>query len=453
VKKDNATSSDSADLNKLSRREILNIAISTGIPLFLLSATGCSRLLDNPGSTLLTDFTRTTAGKGSGPLPAPVINSRSTEICLNSRISYHAGWSGTASDQWLSNILHACRKVPTTGGPIVIHIATPENVYTYDPLTHALNLHLAGDHRGDTSSAFQIGFAGDSIFDTCTAQHLAQVASTAIWNGTTKQLGSCPRTSDVTYANSNWNPLATVQTAITFGLRTVAGFKTTLKAVSTDGSLPNPSTDGAVYFDNAVKMFRYGDKFELNDLSLAQISQLLWAGYGCSAHTTSNSRAGLTVASAVANYYMTKRVYMVSHLGVHRYHNRIPPGDGLTTVDHRIEMLSSTDARTALCESIDGLPSAPAYFILCLSTSDATSRWALTDVGYCAGSMLVQSTSMKLNTHFRTDLSEPERTSIRAITGIPAGDVPIAIVSSGYRSKFAVTVKPATPDVAIPNPY
>jgi len=451
MKKDESCKTNPIEEQHYSRRELLRIAITSGVPLFLLSFTGCSKLLDG-SYPLIPGFMRNAASKGPGPLPVPVVNPRSTELCLNSRLSYHAGWSGTASDQWLSNVLHACRKVPITGGPIYIHVATPDNVYTYDPSGHALILHLAGDHRGDLNSAFQIGFAGNSVFDTCVAQHLAQVASTAIWNGTSSQLGSCPRSSDVDTANSKWSPLATVQAAITFGLRTVAGFKTTLKAVSTDGSLPNPSTDGSVYFDNAVASFKYGGIFESTPLTLQQISQLLWSGYGCSAHNTSNNRAALTVASAVANYYMTKRVYMASHLGVHRYHNRIPPGTGLTTADHRIESLTSTDVRNSLRQSIAGLPSAPTYFILCLDTSQVTSRWALTDVGFFAGSVLVQATSIGLNTHFRTDFNSTERTSIQSITGIPAADVPIAIVSSGYRNKLAVTFEKVSPDT-ITNPH
>lgn len=436
----------------LSRRELLRIALITGIPIVLLSS--CSNRLFGGDFTSTPGLVRDAASRGPGPLPAAIINPRSTEICLNSRISYHAGWSGTASDQWLSNVLHACRKAPVTSGPVTVYAATPDNVYVYDPVAHALNVHLAGNHRGDSNSAFQLGFASSSVFDACVAQHLAQVASTALWTGTSSQLGSCPRTSDTDYANNNWSPSKTVQTGITFGIRTVGGFKTTLRAISSDGSLPNPSTDGSVYFDYAVTSLKYGTNFESTALNLQQLSQLLWSVYGCTDHTASGGRAALTVASAVANYYLTRRIYLVSQMGVHRYHNRIPPGDGLTTRDHRIELLTSDDVRESLRQSIAGLPSAPGYFILCLDTSQVTSRWALTDVGYAAGSALVQATSMGLNTHFRTDFTTDERTAIQSITGIPSSNVPIAIVSSGLPKKLADITKNKSivPEKATPNP-
>jgi len=452
MKKDESNEKSKSEEKNLSRRELLRIALITGIPIVLLSS--CSNRLFGGDFTSTPGLVRDAASRGPGPLPAPIINLRSTEICLNSRISYHAGWSGTASDQWLSNVLHACRKAPVTSGPVIIYAATPDNVYVYDPVAHALNVHLAGNHRGDSSAAFQLGFAGPSVFDAGVAQHLAQVASVALWTGTSSQLGSCPRASDTSYANSNWNPAQTVQTGISFGIRSVAGFKTDLKAVSSDGSLPSPSPDGTVFFDNAVRSFKYGNIFENGDLTLQQISQLLWSTYGCTAHNSSNGRAGLTVASAVANYYLTRRVYLVSQIGVHRFHNRIPPGDSLTTADHRIELMSDSDIRNTLVESIGGLPSAPAYIILCLDSSQVTSNWALVEVGYCAGSALVQATSMGLNTHFRTDFTTDERSTIQNLTGIPSSNAPIAIVSSGLPKKLAdfAKKKSVVPEHAIPNP-
>jgi hypothetical protein len=421
----------------LSRRELLRIALITGVPIALASLPGCSRFMQNGIYPENPDLMRYSAHRGPGPLPQPVINPRSTELCLNSRISYHAGWSGTASDQWLSNVLHACRRIPTASAPVTVYAATPDNLYVYDPSAHALNVHIAGNKRGDSNSAFQLGFASVSTFDAGVAQHLAQVASIALWNGTTSQLGSCPRDSDRSYANSNWSPVNTIQAATTFGIRTVAGFKTTLNAISSDGSLPSPSTDGTKYFDNVVKSYKYSGYFKSTDLTLQQLSQLLWGTYGCSAHNTTNGRAGLTVASAVANYYLTQRIYMISHLGVHRFHNRIPPGSSLSTKDHRIELLSDTDIRNSLKDAISGLPSAPAYFVMCLDTSQAASNWGLLEVGYCAGSLLLQASSIGLNSYFKTDFSSDEKTSIQGITGIPSANVPVTIVSSGLPNILA----------------
>ncbi|MBU1022789.1 hypothetical protein KKB99_00790 [bacterium] len=438
----------------LSRREILRLTLLTGAPLVLSTLQGCSKLFVGDSDPVNPDLNRQVATRGPGPLPQPVVNPRSTEICLNSKISYHGGWSGSASENWLGNVLYAAGKAPVTRSPVIIHVATPENLYLYDPVEHALNVHLPGDHRGDSTAAFQLGFGAESDYDAGVSKHLAQVASVALWNGTSSQLGSCPRQSDTAYANSNWSPVETIQIGITFGIRSVQGFKTILEANSSDGSLPDPITDGSIYFDNAVRSFKYNPHFESTPLTLQQLSQLLWSAYGCTVHNTYNGRAGLTIASAVAYYYLTRRIYLVSQMGVHRYHNRIPPGTDLTTKDHRIELLSDTDARNSLRQSITGLPSAPAYFVICVDSAQTSSNWALLEAGFCASSLLVEGTSMRLNTHFRTDFSSGERSSIQDITSIPTSDAPIAIVSSGLPKKVADLNKIVgiSPERAIPGP-
>jgi hypothetical protein len=375
------------------------------------------------------------------PLPPPVVNPRSTEICMNSRISYHGGWNGTATDQMLADVLYAASRTPVTGSPLVIYAATPQNVYIYDPANHALVLHKVGNQRSDNTAAFEVGIAAQNNVDAGAAMHLAQLESIALWTGTAGQLASCPRASATTYANSHWDPANPIDIAISFGMRSVPGFTSDLVAISSDGSLPNPHTDGTIFFDDVLPGLAYDTTFATPTLSPAELSQILWASYGCSDHTASG-KAGLVCSSAVANYYLTRRIYTVDAAGVYRYHNRLPPTDDPTTRDHRIELVLAGDVRDALRAQVAGLPEAPDHLVLC---AGQTGAWPELEVGFAAIGAVAEAATLGLHGHVKTQLSTAEQTAIRQVTGIPSGDIPIALVSLGQASDPAGAIEAGGP--------
>ena len=93
-------------------------------------------------------------------LPPPVVHGNSFEIISNSRYSAHSGFTSSLSDTVLSNVLWAMSRVPSFGSSYrEIYVATPTNVYLYDSVAHALNVHLAGNHRYSANSAFEVGIA------------------------------------------------------------------------------------------------------------------------------------------------------------------------------------------------------------------------------------------------------------------------------------------------------
>ncbi|MDM7915513.1 MAG: hypothetical protein QUU85_09665, partial [Candidatus Eisenbacteria bacterium] len=361
------------------------------------------------------------AGGSRLVLPDPVIHPHSAEICSNSRISYHGGWSAGATESMLANVLFAAGRAPVTGGSRTIYVATASNVSIYDPASHSLILHKSGDWREDSSASFEVGIAAEQIVDAGAAMHLAQLESVTTWTGTANQLASCPRASATTYANGHWSPVEPIDIVISFGMRSVPGLTTTLVATSSDGSLPDPHTDGTVYMDDVLHDLAYGSSFADEDLSLDQVSQILWAAYGCSDHRAAGSKAGLTVSSAVANYYLTRRIYWVGPDGVFRYHNRLPPGTDATTRDHRIEQVQSGDARPALRGQVPGLPEAPGYLIACSGTA---TDWAVLECGFAAVGGVLQASSIGLQGWLRAGLTGQEQAGIRSATGVPSADLP-----------------------------
>lgn len=373
---------------------------------------------------------------GSAPvsdqLPDPAVTGNSVELCLNSRASDHGGWSGRAPYQWLSTVLWAAGRAPVTGSYRVIHVTTQDGKFLYSPENHSLSYEAAGN---SSPAAFILSYDRERDFDAGVSYMTALLSSVSLWNGTTSQLASCP-----------------IQTALFFGMRDVRGLTSELVVNSSDGSLPNPSPDGKNTLEDVLANLKYTDKFGQEDLSLQQVSQILWAGYGCTPHvtTTPEGRAGLTVPSWNAEYFLTGRIYIAREDGVFRYHNRNPSND-LATRDHRIEQITQGDLRAALRANVSDLPCAPCYFILCLRDSDVAKWYARLETGFVAGNMLLQASALDLNSYFTANLSAAEKERIKTITGIPAQDIPHAIVSIGKGATIAIfdTGSPATPNPSI----
>lgn len=362
-------------------------------------------------------------------LPAPQVNTFSSEIVMNSRRSYHGGYSGTLSDQILANVLWAVSRAPMVGTTRIVYVARPDNVYEYDPQLHEINLHLAGNHMSEGNLAFEVGVASDLSEDAGTGLHYGHLAATSFWTSTSNQPSCCPKESARTNANSSWNPVMSVQMVNCYGrMGTVSGITSTCVAQSSNGSLPDPNTDGTMILENGLTSLSYGDQFSGTELTLAELGQIAWSSYGNTPHTTANNRAGLTVASAVANYYLTGRIYIIRSEGVERYHMRLPSGQA-NTRDHRIERVTDGDRRPQLRAAVSRIPqTAPNYCVFCAATA---SRYQLLESGYCAAGALLQATSIDLQGHFTADFTSGERTAIINALGIPSSDLPLVIFSIG----------------------
>ena len=364
----------------------------------------------------------------TGQLPSPIITEDSVEICLNSRYSEHS-LHGTATDQQISNIVWAAGRVPFTGTQRDIYVLTPIATYLYDPNSHSLSWY-SNDVRDD--GAFAIRYESQLDFDTGVSFMPALLASVSLWNSTESPVASCPK--GIGYPKAR----------LIFGAQSVRGLRTELAVHCSvpegePGWLPDPCTAGDNSLEEVLANLNYASSFTQTNLTLQQISQVLWAGYGCSAHTASG-KAGLTVPSAWANYYLTRSIYLANENGVYRYHNRNPDTNHATK-DHRLEQIDSSsagrggtrpaDSRGRMQSAVSGLHKAPCYAILCLDSSYVGQEYAQLEVGFVAGSMLIQATAIDLGCHFMSELTSGEQTGIKAATNIPASHIPQAIVSIG----------------------
>lgn len=352
-------------------------------------------------------------------LPEPIITGNSVELCLNSRYSEHS-LSGSATNQQIANVLWATARIPVTGSYRDIYVATPTAEYLYDPNTHSMSLH---SEQPVTGGAFVINCESAIPFDTGVSYMLAILASVSLWESSESAVASCPK-----------------QTSLYFGVQEVRGLTSELVVHSSlpqgdPGWLPDPSTNGQNELEEVLANLNYVSEFSSENLTRQQISQLLWAGYGCTPHVaTIGDKKGLTVPSAMAEYYLTGTIYLVNEEGVYRYHNRNPSMD-LTTRDHRIELITAGDVRDDLQAAVSGLTQAPGYIIICVDDSRMTSaqveNWALLETGFVAANILLQASAIDLGCHFETTLTSDEQVGIQGVTGIPSSHTPQVVISIG----------------------
>uniref|UniRef100_A0A7C6EB80 T9SS type A sorting domain-containing protein n=1 Tax=candidate division WOR-3 bacterium TaxID=2052148 RepID=A0A7C6EB80_UNCW3 len=328
-------------------------------------------------------------------------------------------------------------RVPKISSCWEVYVATPNNVYRYNPQSHTLSLHLAGNHRYSSSSAFEIGIASDRYEDCGFAIQAGLLSACAFWDSASSNAVSCPMQFATNYANNNWNPIHTIKMVNVYGYASRTGLNPTCVAISSDSTLPLPSTLGSDTFEVLLTNLQPDSVFSPNPLSLQTISQLLWAGYGVTPHLTSNNRRGTTIPSAVANYYLTGKIYLVNDSGVFRYHNRLPPGTNLTTADHRLELVTDEDRREALRSASSRVPStAPVYIVICVT--DTSSNYAMLEAGFAGFQYLVQAKALGLSGYLTLPLSPTERSAIIAALGIPTTNFPVIVFSVG---ELATSIK------------
>jgi len=358
-----------------------------------------------------------------GPLLPPIVTGNSTELCLNSRVSRHSGLIGTATDQQISNVLWAAGRAPVAGSYRTIYLKTANCTYIYHPEDHSLEYY--SDET--VSNAFRINYDREHDFDAGVSYVLALWESVSLWTGTASQVASCPQMSD-----------------LNFGIASVPGLTDELVAVSSDSSLPNPETDGQNSLEGVISGLRLHSRFRPpGDLTESQLSQLLWAGYGCTPHWTANGRGGLTVPSWIASYFLTGRIYVV-HDKVWRYCNRT--GSDLRTRDHRLELVQDGDVRNEVRQALPGIPEAPCYVLLCLTQSGLGTWYQRLETGFVAGGVLVQAAPIGLGCAFKAALSAQEHADLQQITHIPASDYPHAVVAVGRAPSLGGSPKNVEPE-------
>ena len=155
--------------------------------------------------------------------------------------------------------------------------------------------------------------------------------------------------------------------------------------------LPPPRLDGDVSVEKALLERRSVRSYKDEPLSLAEVSQLLWAAQGI----TEPKRGLRTAPSARAAYLL--EVYVVAAnvtglpAGMYRYRPR----------GHELARVSEGDVRADLFNAVrqPHVQSAPAALLIAGLTGKATNpEWMYLEAGHAAQNVYLQAVSLKLGT-------------------------------------------------------
>lgn len=188
-------------------------------------------------------------------------------------------------------------------------------------------------------------------------------------------------------------------------------------------SLPGPKAKGEMSLEEAIFRRRSIRSFAPKELSLDQISQLLWATQGI----TEKSRGFRAAPSAGALYPL--EIYLIKRDGVFYYN----------VGGHTLRKIKEIDVRSDLVTASWGQSSiqqAPVSIIICAVRSKTTSRYGRRgnryvdiEVGHAAENLHLQAVALGLASVPIGAFTDGE---IKRILGLPRDTDPIYIVPVGY---------------------
>jgi len=189
--------------------------------------------------------------------------------------------------------------------------------------------------------------------------------------------------------------------------------------------LPAPRTDGELSLEETLAARRSIRDFTPEELTLEEISQLLWAAQGITA-----SWGGRTAPSAGALYPL--EVYVATSDGLSRY---LPEG-------HRAESISTADVRGASAEAALGqaaVAEAPAVFVITAVPARTEAkyggraeRYVHMEAGHVAQNVLLQAVALGLAGVPMGAFADEE---VARVLGLPPGEVPLYLIPLGHSAE------------------
>jgi len=186
--------------------------------------------------------------------------------------------------------------------------------------------------------------------------------------------------------------------------------------------LPQPKTKGTVSIEETITKRRSVRNFQKKNLTIEQISQILWSAQGLT-----SKRGFRSAPSAGAIYPM--EIYFASNDGLFRY---IPQG-------HKIEKLKDGDLRSQLCNAAFGqdfISYAGISIIICCDYEKIISkyskrgiRYADMEAGHITQNIQLQAVSLGLGS---CPVGAFNDGSVSKLLQLPKNLTPIYIIPVGY---------------------
>lgn len=192
-------------------------------------------------------------------------------------------------------------------------------------------------------------------------------------------------------------------------------------------SLPEPVLKGKVSLEEAISKRRSKRSFKVKELSLREISQILWAGQGVI--TQKNGFNLRTSPSAGAIYPI--EISLVNKNGLYHY---LPQ-------THTLEVLGSIDLRDKLCVSALGqgaITQAPVNIVICAiyerledKYPQRAVRYAQLEAGHIAQNILLEASALGLGALAVGAFVDEQ---VQEVLGLSQKYQPLYIIPVGYAS-------------------
>ena len=191
--------------------------------------------------------------------------------------------------------------------------------------------------------------------------------------------------------------------------------------------LPDPETQGSVPLETTLRKRRSVRSFKQEPLSLAAVSQLLWAAQGIT------SRYGFRTAPSAGALYPLELYVAVGNVekletGIYNY----------TPREHGLILIEKGDRRAALARAALGqspVSQAPVVFIIAavpartaVKYGQRSWRYVFQEAGHAAQNLCLQAVALKLGSVVIGAFSDPD---IVKILKLKEGELPVCIIPVG----------------------
>lgn len=188
-------------------------------------------------------------------------------------------------------------------------------------------------------------------------------------------------------------------------------------------SLPRPSKDSKTSLEYTIQHRRSTRSFKDKDLTLEQISQLLWAAQGIT-----DKRMGLRAAPSAGALYPVE-LYVVKKDGLYHYLPHL----------HQLEKITDEDLRRDLSAAALGqapVLNAPVDIVICAVYKRVTSkygergiRYTDIEVGHTAQNIHLQAVALGLGS---VPIGAFNDATVKEILNLPKDCSPLYIIPVGY---------------------
>ena len=192
--------------------------------------------------------------------------------------------------------------------------------------------------------------------------------------------------------------------------------------------LPEPSHDGAVSVERALRLRESVRDFAPRPLSLQQVSQLLWAAQG-----VTRRDGGRTAPSAGALYPL--ELYLVVgdvdgiEAGLYRYRPGNHDLEAVGPGDHRSQLAAAAVRQTWMRDAPVILVLAAVYARTTGKYGERGRKYVHMEVGHAAQNVYLETAALGLGTTFVGAFNDNQ---VKGILGLPASEHPLGLMPVGW---------------------